>query len=238
MNRHRYNRLVDDFTDWVLTRAFDLHQECGRPPLVVPLTVTYRIGAVPPDRVLPEFERLYARICRLLLNNPERPSKRPLLPFALAFRDDPSTRPGKHRAGDLLALSPGVAEHVHAVLVVHPDLIDRFLEIVGDLEAIWRGIRRRDAGYLALPRYDNGSLHVDLRAAARLRGMMGTDPVFFRVEVRDQIRGWIDYSAKLMRRRGAGEGGDLFTVLPTETNSAGRPDFTRQDGASERPIAV
>jgi hypothetical protein len=68
------------------------------PPLVVPLTVTFAPMSTRPDQVLREYE--YARLCDLLIGNHERPSKRHLLPFALAFRDDPSTRPGKHRETD------------------------------------------------------------------------------------------------------------------------------------------
>jgi hypothetical protein len=66
-------------------------------PLVVPLTVTFALNSIRPDQVLHEYERFYARLCRLVVNNYERPSKRGLLPFAVAFRDDPSTRPDKYR---------------------------------------------------------------------------------------------------------------------------------------------
>ena len=93
VDRGHYQKIVDDFTDWTMTRADDLLAQSNRPPLVVPMTVTFQIGAVRPDRILLEFERLYVRICRLLMNNPDRPSKRRLLPFVIAFRDDPSTRP-------------------------------------------------------------------------------------------------------------------------------------------------
>jgi hypothetical protein len=54
-----------------------------------------------------------------MMGNHERPSKRHLLPFALAFRDDPSTRPGKHRdrpsALAVFSNHPSVAPHVHSV---------------------------------------------------------------------------------------------------------------------------
>jgi hypothetical protein len=113
-------------------------------PLVVPLTVTFSIGSTRPDQVLCEYERFYLRLCRLLMCNHERASKRHLLPFALAFRDDPSTRPGKHRdrptAFAVFSNHPSVAPHVHSVLVVHPMLVDRFLGIVDALEETWRRI--------------------------------------------------------------------------------------------------
>ncbi len=227
MNRQQYQTLVDDFTDWTVTRIHDLAAEDHRPPLVVPLTVTFRPKAVRPDRVLPEFERLYVRVCRMLVSNPERPSKRRLLPFALAFRDDPSTRPDKHPdAYDVFFNHPSVAPHVHSMVVVHPDLADRFIEVAGDLEAVWKGIPRRtgDPVRLALrsgspigrPVYDNGSLRADLDFAERVRRAAAAGDW---AAVRREARGWIDYSAKLMRRRDADTDGDLFTALPTEAGS-------------------
>ena len=98
MNRQEYQKLVDGFTDWTLTRNHDLAAEDPRPPLVVPLTVTFRPRAVRPDRVLLEFERLYVRLCRLLVNNPERPSKRRLLPWPSGTIPRPApTAPGRLR---------------------------------------------------------------------------------------------------------------------------------------------
>jgi hypothetical protein len=226
VNRQQYNQLVDEFTDWTMAHICELAAADRRSPLVVPLTVTFQIGMVRPDRVLLEFERLYTRICRLLLTNPERPSKRRLLPFVLAFRDEPSTRRDKHpRAGGVLSTDPSVAEHVHAVMVIHPAVADRFLEVAGDLETVWRSIPRRGGGSLSLLRHDNGSLRVELGFAHRVRGMMEADPAGCRPRVRAEIRSWIDYSAKLMRRRSAAADGDPFTALPTETGSplVGRP---------------
>jgi hypothetical protein len=233
MNRQQYNQLVDEFTDWTMDHIFELAAVDHRPPLVVPLTVTFQIGMVRPDRVLLEFERLYTRVCRLLITNPERQSKRHLLPFVLAFRDDPSTRPNKRQRVGLLSTHPSVAEHVHSIMVVHPAVADRFLEVAGDLETVWRSIPRRGGCSLGLPRHDNGSLRVELGLAHRVRGMMEADPAGCRPRVRGEVRRWIDYSAKLMRRRSAAAEGDLFTALPTETGSplAGRPALAGRNPA-------
>jgi hypothetical protein len=234
VNRQEYNRQVDEFTDWTMTRICELAAADRRPPLVVPLTVTFQISRVRPDRVLLEFERLYQRVCRLLVTNPERPSKRPLLPFVLAFRDDPSTRRDKHPiVGGLLSTHPSVAEHVHSIMVIHPAVADRFLEVAGELEAVWRSIPRRGGGPLGLLRHDNGSLRVELEFAHRVRGVMEADPAGCRPRVRGEVRRWIDYSAKLMRRRSAAADGDLYTALPTETNSplVGRPALAGRNRA-------
>ena len=137
-------RLVDACTDWVLQRVDDLVALDQGLPLVVPLTVTFSLGSIASDQVLREYERFYLRLCSLLMNNHERPSKRDLLPFALAFRDDPSTRPGKHRdrpsAHAVFSNHPTVAPHVHSVIVVHPTLVDRFMGVVDTLEETWRRI--------------------------------------------------------------------------------------------------
>jgi hypothetical protein len=215
-------RLVDAFTDWVVGRVYALVGEDQGLPLVVPLTVTFSLGSTRPDQVLGEYERFYARLCDLLMCNHERPSKRHLLPFALAFRDDPSTRPGRHRdrpsAFAVFSNHPTVAPHVHSVLVVHPRLGDRFLSIVGALEETWRRIPVRTTDPTCAfdaPTYANRSLHADVPLALEIRELMGADLVGNRSLVRARIRKVVAYSAKLGRRRGDGDEVDLFTVLPT-----------------------
>jgi hypothetical protein len=217
-----YTRHLDAFTDWIIRRLDELVALDQGLPLVVPLTVTFALNSIRPDRVLSEYERFYARLCGLLLNNYERPSKRHLLPFAIAFRDDPSTRPNKHRdrpsAFAVFSNHPTVAPHVHSVVVVHPMLVDRFLTIVDELQAIWRRIPVRTAGPTSAfnaPTYANRSLHADVRFALRIRELMDADPVGSRALVRARIRRVVDYCAKLGRRRDVAGDGDLFTVLPT-----------------------
>jgi hypothetical protein len=105
-----HGRHVDAFTDWIVQRVDQLVALDRGLPLVVPLTVTFSLGSTRPDQVLREYERFYARLCDLLVNNHGRPSKRHLLPFALAFRDDPSTRPDKYRD----------RPSAHAVFSCHP----------------------------------------------------------------------------------------------------------------------
>jgi hypothetical protein len=129
--------------------------------------------------------------------------------------------PGKHRdrpsAFAVFSNHPSVAPHVHSLLVVHPTLVDRFLTIVGELQATWRRIPVRTAEPMSAhdaPRYVNRTLHADVPFAMGIRELMGTDPVGSRALVRARIRRVVDYCAKLGRRRGVGDG-DLFTVLPT-----------------------
>jgi hypothetical protein len=214
-------RRVDAFTDWILQRVDEFVALNQALPLVVPLTVTFSLGSIRPDFVLQEYERFYARLCRLLICNYERPSKRPLLPFAVAFRDDPSTRPDKYRERpslfDVLSNHPSVAPHVHSLVVVHPTLADRFLEVVPSLEATWRRVplRAADPTSSSRPIYANRTLHADVPFALRVRELMRADLVGSRSLVRGRIRRVVAYSAKLGRRRGDGDEVDLFTVLPT-----------------------
>jgi hypothetical protein len=215
-------RLVDSFTDWIVQRIDELVALDQGLPLVVPLTVTFSLGCTAPDRVLPEYERFYARLCRLLMCNPDRPSKRHLLPFSIAFRDDPSTRPGKHRdrpsAFAVFSNHPSVAPHVHSLVVVHPTLVDRFLGIVDALEETWRRIPVRAADPTSAfdaPRYANRTLHADVAFALGIRELMIADPVGSRPLVRERIRRVVGYSAKLGRRHRVADDVDLFTVLPT-----------------------
>jgi hypothetical protein len=174
--------------------------------------------------VLHEYERFYARLCRLLLNNPERPSKRHLLPFAMAFRDDPSSRPDKHRdrpsAFAIFANYPSVAPHVHSLIVIHPRLADRFLAIADTLETTWRGIPLRTD--LHGPTYANRTLYADLPFAQELRELMAAELLGSRSLVRARIRHVVDYSAKLGRHGAAADDVDLFTVLPTYRGAPSR----------------
>jgi hypothetical protein len=218
-----YGRLVDAWTDWILERTDHLLASDQGLPLVVPLTVTFSLGSIRPDSVLREYERFYARLCRRLINNYERASKRHLLPFALAFRDDPSTRPDKHRdrPSSLAILSnhPSVAPHVHSLLVVHPSLTDRFLEIAPSLESVWRQIPVRIAERIDAPTYANRTLHADVQFALEIHELMRADIVGDRSMARARIRCVVDYSAKLGRRRDVVDEDDLFIVLPPSGRS-------------------
>ena len=233
-----HSRHVDAFTDWTLRCIDELVAENRDPPLVVPLTVTFALRSTRPDRVLSEYERFYARLCRLLITNPDRPSKRHLLPFALAFRDDPSTRPDKHRdrptAFAIFSNHPSVAPHVHSLIVIHPNLADRFLTTVDALEATWRQIPVRTANPIpsALrclsrpidePMYANRTLHADVPFALRVRELMRLDLVGNGSVIRSQIRNVIDYSSKLGRRRDVADDVDLFTVLPSASTALVQP---------------
>ena len=212
---------VDAFTDWTMSRIDELVAVCDRPPLIVPLTVTFAPQAVYPNRVLIEFERFYARLCRLLINNPDRASKRPLLPFAIAFRDDPSTRLDKHpSAHDVFFNHPTAAPHVHSLIVIHPTLSDRFRMPAASLEATWRLIPSMAVG--SMP----AAFRIPFDRVSMFERLMTDDYAASRPLIRADIRNWIDYSAKLMRRREIADDDDLFTVLPSCSKTGRRTSWT------------
>ena len=205
------------FTDWVIRRFDDLVSEGAGPPLVVPLTCTFAPLSMRPDAVLVQFERFYARLCRSLMNNHERPSKRHLLPLVIAWRDDPRTRPDKYRARPSHVRSePSFAPHVHAIMVIHPALVARFRDIAGTLEDTWREIPTFSTGVDAAHlRRLNRTFRIERDLGERVsRGLLSND----RDVARAELGRWVAYSAKLARRRDAGDA-DLFTVLPTATNA-------------------
>src|SRR4030081_589367 len=59
-----HSRQVNAYTAWIVQRTDELVTEGQDPPLVVPLTVTFAPNSTRPDRVLREYERFYARLCR------------------------------------------------------------------------------------------------------------------------------------------------------------------------------
>ena len=213
---------TDCYVDWVLEHYRALPAHGSQPPLIVPLTATFKPGSIRPVEVLLEFERFYARLCSLLVNNHDRPNKRHLLPFAIAWRDDPRTRPDKYRARPAwhaqFFTHPSVAPHVHGLLVIHPQLVDRFRSISRELEAEWRGIRTFVGSSRDVAVTRNRTLQLDLEAGNGIsRGLAGD--VSSRANARSELAGWLGYSSKLGSRWDAGDS-DLFTVLPAPARRA------------------
>ena len=212
--------------EWIIKRFLDLASNDIGLPLLVPLTVTFAPTSVRPDRVLIEFERFYARVCRQLINNCERPSKRHLLPFAIAWRDDPRTRPDKYRSKPVWHAQffnhPSVAPHVHALMVLHPLLAERFQIIANGLEATWRAIPRRHDQPIDQPSYNNRTLRIEHDLGQRLsHGLSCDEGSIIHHDARTELGRWLGYCAKLTKRFDAGEG-DIFTVLPTLASASSR----------------
>jgi hypothetical protein len=214
--RHPDAHPTDIFAQWVTSRFQSLSMYGS--PLIVPITATFKPGSIRQDKVLGEFERFYHLLCSLLVNNCHRPSKRHLKPFAIAWRDDPRTRPDKYRARPAWHAAffshPSVVPHVHGVMVIHPQLVDRFRAVVGELRGVWQGMSSSLGAARDVAVLRNRTLKIDLDSGERwLSGFLGDTPA--RSTARDELQRWLAYSAKLGERRDV-EDGDLFTVLPTE----------------------
>jgi hypothetical protein len=111
-------------------------------------------------------------------------------------------------------------------MVIHPDLVERFRSIAHRLEAEWDGIRSwRDSdpsGADRPPVFANRSLRIESDLADRLTcGLIPDSGSDERQSARAELTRWIGYSAKLARRRDAGDS-DVFAVLPTMTGRTAR----------------
>ena len=221
--RATYWQSVDAWTDNLTDRLTALADQGGDLPLFVPFTATFKPMSIRDDEVLGEFSRFYARLTRMLINNPERPSKRYLLPFTVAWRDDPSTRPDKYQSRPTtFSNHPSVAPHVHALTIIHPSVAQPFLDIAGALTSTWQGIPIESSlpypdplvGF-STPRHRNGTLHADTALSDEIRALMENGSAADLDAVRNKVRACVAYSSKLERRFSPDGTTDIFTVLPT-----------------------
>lgn len=215
----RYWQMVDAWTDNLIDKLTALTDQSDGMPLFVPITVTFKPMSIRDDEVLGEFSRFYARLARLLIRNSDRPSKRELLPFAVAWRDDPSTRPDKYQSRPTtFSNHPSMAPHVHALTIIHPSVAQSFLDIAGSLESTWQGIPIGSSG---MPRSRNRTLHADIALAEEIRTLMRNRSAVDLAAVRNKIRACVAYSSKLERWPTSNQSSDVFTVLPNLTTTAG-----------------
>jgi hypothetical protein len=230
----RHHDAIDPacMADWFVSRFDELAAAGDVSPLLVPFTATFALG-VPADRVLSEYARFYDRLCSRLVNNRERPSKRSLLPFTVAWRDDPRTRPDKcHRRPKIVSDHPESAPHVHGLMLVHPSVVESFESISGDLEQAWRSIPYSPARPFAdalhrferpagQPIYVNRTLRIERELGDRLARGLYEGGESSRLEARAEMARWLSYSAKMTLRWDAGEG-DAYIVLPATAAARSR----------------
>jgi hypothetical protein len=231
----RHHDAIDPacMADWFVSRFDELAAGGDGSPLLVPFTATFAPGAVRADRVLSEYARFYDRLCDELVNNRDRPSKRPLLPFSVAWRDDPRTRPGKYyRRPKLFSDHPESAPHVHGLMLIHPTLGERFESISGDLEQAWRSISYRPAPPFAdalyryerpagQPIYVNRTLRFDLELGYRMTRGLYEGAASARAEASAEMARWLSYCSKMTLRWDAGEE-DAYIVLPATAAARSR----------------
>jgi len=216
----RYWQMVDAWTDNLTDKLMALTDQGDGMPLFVPITVTFKPMSISDDEVLGEFSRFHARLTRLLIKNPERLSRREFLPFTVAWRDDPSTRPDKYQSRPTtFSNHPSVAPHVHALTIIHPSVTQSFLDVAGSLESIWQVIPIGSSypypDHSGMPRRRNRTLHADITLGEEIRKLMRNGSAADLDAVRNKIRACVVYASKLERRSTSNQSPDVFTVLPS-----------------------
>ena len=186
--KREYQRLCTDATPpqlWFLTATF------------VPVEVNRDDGlSIPPHRCIEFFERFYVRLLPKLMSNFER--KRWLQPLTYLYIDYPFTKRDKTFAV-LSAIEqfrrnqfrfhpehPETTPHIHAVMLIPPQLVQRFEAVLPNLEFSFQGLGPANRTLHAVP-----------------------------LQTTDALRNVIFYSSKLLKRPPAGlRDVDLYTVLP------------------------
>lgn len=210
-----YWQRVDAWTDNITDRLTALADQGGDMPLFVPITATFKPMSIRDDEVLGEFSRFYARLTRLLIKNPERPSKRKLLPFTVAWRDDPSTRPDKYQSRPTtFSNHPSIAPHVHALMIIPPSVAQPFQDIAGSLNSTWQSIPIQTTDPYQPMRYRNSTLHADLALSDEIRLLMENGSADDFDAIRNKVRACVAYASKLERTSAYSERADCFNVLP------------------------
>ena len=108
---------------------------------------------IPPHRCFVSFERLYVRLFSKLMNNFQR--KRHLQPLTYLYIDYPFTKraktfatlsPSEQFRANMLHFHPEHPEttcHIHAIMLVPPELVARFKAIATRLENLFQSSRSR-----------------------------------------------------------------------------------------------
>jgi len=144
LNREYRHQLIDDATlpqFWFLTTTF------------VPVeSKRYDHIPIPPHRCFVFFERFYVRLLSKLMNNFER--KRWLQPLTYAYIDYPFTKRKKTFATlspiEQFRLNqfhfypehPEMGPHVHSIMLIKPQLVERFEAIRPSLPNLFQGLGR------------------------------------------------------------------------------------------------
>jgi hypothetical protein len=152
--------------------------------------------SIPPHRCLVFFERFYVRLLSRLMNNFGR--KRWLQPLTYVYADYPFTKRKKtyatlspmeqFRAGQFhfYPEHPETSPHLHSVMLIAPQLVDRFKAIASGLENFFQNLGPANRTLHAVP-----------------------------LQSPDELRDVMFYSSKLLKRPPISlRDVDLYTVLP------------------------
>ena len=151
---------INDHIDHLLSRQDELISQISDPdskPSFYFVTATFlpveettkSQTPISPSKCFSHFERFYVRTLSLLMNNYARSSQRHLQPLTDAYLDDPLTKRNKSyvhlsqfqkmkRNHRLNKAHPELSPHIHAVMLIHPGISERFQTIVPRLEPLFQ----------------------------------------------------------------------------------------------------
>ena len=103
---------------------------------------------IPPSKCFKAFEQFYVRLLSELMHHYERPGLRHLQPLTFAFVDYPGTKRKKSRPESnfekllrrLGREHPEMTPHIHALMLIHPDLVERFEQRQPYLEFLFQSL--------------------------------------------------------------------------------------------------
>jgi hypothetical protein len=103
---------------------------------------------IPPSKCFKAFERFYVRLLSELMHHYNRPGLRHLQPLTYAFIDYPGTKRKKSRPASnfekllrrLGREHPEMTPHIHALMLIHPDLVERFEQRRPYLEFLFQSL--------------------------------------------------------------------------------------------------
>jgi hypothetical protein len=103
---------------------------------------------IPPSKCFKAFEHFYVRLLSELMNHYNRPGLRHLQPLTYACIDYPGTKRKKSRPASnfekllrrLGREHPETTPHIHALMLIHPDLVERFEQRQSHLEPLFQSL--------------------------------------------------------------------------------------------------
>ena len=177
----RYDHLIKNHLEHLKRRYQDLLVDADALPQFWFLTTTFLPVEIkrddhipiPPHRCIVFFERFYVRLLSRLMNNFQRKGQRPLQSLTYLYIDYPFTKREKTHA----ALSPierffanpfhfypehpETTCHIHSVMLVAPQLVDRFKAIRPSLATLFQSLGTANCTLHTAPL----QTHDDLRRA-------------------------------------------------------------------------
>ena len=236
----RYDHLIKNHLEHLKREYEHLIVDCATLPQFWFLTTTFLpVEAkrddhipIPPHRCIVFFERFYVRLLSRLMNNFQRKGQRPLQPLTYLYIDYPFTKREKTYA----ALSPidwffanpfhfypehpETTCHIHSVMLVAPQLVDRFEAIRPSLATLFQNLGTANCTLHTAPL----QTHDDLRRA-----------MFYSSKLLKELSKRLLEPCKLYEPWKSLSDIDLYTVLP---KAKSEPVYAKSEWEHELEAAL